>query len=79
MTKIGAGEVAQHQRVRVSMVNDLEIDGSHQLSSLCFDFLDNSHAKCESLTCSSQCYWLVQRRPCHVLSHDYVIMHVKDP
>ena len=52
----------------VCMVCDREIDGSSQLSSLCFDHVNNSHSNCESPTCSSQCRRLVQQKPCHVLS-----------
>ena len=55
----------------VNMVCDQEIDGSSQLSSVCFDHVDNLHSKCESIyipTRCSQCCQLVQQRPCHVLS-----------
>ena len=45
-----------------------ETDGSHQLCSIHFDHVDSSLPISVSLTCSSQCCWLVQQRLCHVLS-----------
>ena len=46
----GSGSTLAHS---VSMVCDREIDGSSQLSSICFDHVNNSHSNCESPTCSS--------------------------
>ena len=65
---VWGGEVAQRWRERVGMASDLEIDGSCQLTSLCFDHVNNSLTDCESQTCTSQCRRLVQQRPCHVSS-----------
>ena len=61
------GEVAQCQRVRVSVVCYREIDGLHKFSSICFKQVNNSLTISVSPTCSSQCRRLVQRRPCHVI------------
>ena len=44
--KNGGREVAQRKRVRVTMVNDQEIDSS--LCPFCFDHVYNSLANCMS-------------------------------
>ena len=72
------GEVAQCQRVRVSMVCDQEIDGSRQLYSICFDHVSILLAILVSPTCSAgAANFLIKGSAmyCHV----YLDMRVKDP
>ena len=48
--KYGGGEVAQRQRVCVSIVCDWEVDGLPHLCAIHFDHVDNSLAICVSPT-----------------------------
>ena len=57
------------------MVSDREIDDSCQLSSFCFEHVNNSLANYSRLAIATD--WFNKGHA--VCYHVYVIMHVKDP